>query len=41
MRGALDDGGSLVHLRQLERARARDVDQDAARAIDRALFQER
>ena len=39
MRRVLDQRRSLVHLAQLQRARARDVDQDAPRSVDRARLQ--
>ena len=41
VRGALNNGGGFVHLRQAQRGGAGDVDENAARAINRSRFQQR
>jgi len=38
---ALNNRASLLHFGQLQRIRARDVDENAARSIDRARFEQR
>ena len=41
VRGALDDGGSLVDLGEAQRTGAGDVDEDAASAVDGSGFEQR
>src|SRR6185437_17074989 len=38
--GALDDAGGLIHFAELERTGAGDVDEDAARPVNGARFQQ-